>query len=224
MILVENPRYAFAQALNAFFTAPREACIAASARISPTASLGRGVGIGAGSIIGDDCVIGDDTQIRHNVIIGERVQIGARCLVKSNSVIGEEGFGFERGPDGKYLRLPHLGSVIIGDDVEIGALNTVCRGTVGPTTIGRGTKTDDHVHIAHNCSIGEDVIITACAELSGSVTVGDRAWLGPNSSIMNGITIEAGTVVGLGAVIGKSTEENGVYPGSHAALLRIKKR
>jgi UDP-3-O-[3-hydroxymyristoyl] glucosamine N-acyltransferase len=222
LILVENPRYAFAQIVHRFFVPDRILEISPAAHIADTARIGHRVSIGPGCVIGPFAEIGDECELRANVVVGANVKIGARCLIKSNSVIGEEGFGFEASPDGRYLRIPHLGSVIIADDVEIGSLNTVVRGTIEDTVVGEGTKTDDHVHIAHNCQIGRNVIITAHAELSGSVIVADDVWIGPNAALMNGITIECGTLIGIGAIISKSTVKNGVYPGARSKLLRVK--
>lgn len=112
-------------------------------------------------------VVGAETVIENNVVVGAGVEIGARCVVKSGAVIGEDGFGFERDELGRPIRLIHLGSVVIGDDVEIGSLATVCRGTLGNTVIEDFAKIDDHVHIAHNVVVRTAALITACAEVSG---------------------------------------------------------
>ena len=220
-VVVDNPRYSFALAVSLFFAPRAIAAIAASARIADSAIIGKGVSIGEGTVIGDGATIGDESIIRHNVVIGEGVRVGSRCLVRSNAVVGEEGFGFEAAPDGKYLRIPHLGSVDIGDDVEIGAGTTIARGTIDSTTIGNRTKIDDQVFIAHNCQIGEDVMIIAHAEISGSVRVGHRSWIGPNACILNGVSIAEDCLIGMGAVVLKPTEPRGVYAGSPAKLLRL---
>ena len=148
--------------------------------------------IGEYSVIGNNVVIGDGTEIRHHVVIGANTVIGKDCLIKSNTVIGEEGFGFERDKQGLPTRIPHLGRVIIGHSVELGALNTVMKGTIDDTIIEDHVKTDDHVHIGHNVRIGRGCLITACSEISGSVEIGEMTWLGPNCSVMNGISIEIG--------------------------------
>lgn len=222
-IAVANPRGAFARAVQEHFVPRREAYIASTASIAPDAVLGTGVTIGEFTVVGEGARIGDGTELRHHVVIGRGVQIGKRCLIKSNSVIGEEGFGIDRDEQGNNIRVPHLGSVIIGNDVEVGALNTVCAGTVEPTVVGDFVKTDDHVHIAHNCRIGENCIITACAELSGSVTLGADVWLAPNCSIMNGVSIGERVFVGLGAVVLENCDANGVYAGVPAKRLRDRK-
>ena len=93
--------------------------------------------------------------------------IGERCVIRSNTVIGAQGFGFEQDSDGTWLRFPHFGNVVIENDVEIGALNSICRGSLGNTIIRSGVKTDNLVHIAHNCIIGKNSILTACTTLGG---------------------------------------------------------
>ncbi len=219
-IVVANPRAAFARVLQEYFVPRPVPGIASTASIAPDAVIGRDVVIGEFCVIGPGARIGDGTELRHHVVIGPRVQVGSRCLIKSNTVIGEEGFGIDRDEQGNNVRIPHLGSVIIGNEVELGALNTVCSGTIDPTVVGNFVKTDDHVHIAHNCRIGDNCIITACAELSGSVTLGRDVWLGPNCSIMNGVTIGERTFVGLGSVVLKNCEPNGVYAGVPAERKR----
>lgn len=220
VIEVDDPRLAFALVCERFFVERPQPGIDPGASIHPTAKVANSAVIGAGCVIGPDVEIGEGTELRCNVVIGPRVKIGAGCLVKSNTVIGEEGFGVVKTAEGHNMRIPHFGSVVIGDGVELGSLNTVASGTIDPTRIGDRVKTDDHVHIAHNCVIGEDTIITACAELSGSVTVGRDVWIGPNASIINGATLADGVFLGLGAVVTKSLPEKGVYAGAPARLLR----
>ena len=219
-VIVDNPRYEFARVVTAFFAPPVEPRLAESAKIHPSAKLGENVSIGEFSVIGANVRVGDGTIIRHHVVISDGVQIGSNCLIRSHAVIGEEGFGFEQRPDGSYLRIPHLGSVIIGDEVEVGTATSIARGTIDATVIGDRTKIDDQVFIAHNCQIGCDVMIVAEAEISGSVRIRNQAWIGPNACILNGISIAERTLVGMGAVVIRSTEPNGVYAGSPAKRLK----
>ena len=221
-IVVDNPRLAFAKALSHIIQSGDESFVGSYSHIDPTAVLGERVRIGNGCSVGKNAVIGANTEIRNNVVISENVKIGKNCLIKSNTVIGEEGFGFDFEDDGSPVRIPHIGSVEIHDNVEIGALNTVVRGTLKNTIVESYVKTDDHVHIAHNCHIGLNTIITACAELSGSVTVGKNCWLSPNCSIMNKITISDNCFIGLGAVVRKDTPANAVMVGNPAKLLRYR--
>lgn len=219
-IISENPRLDFAKLLAAFFQPKKEPSIAPTARLGKNVKLGGEVIVGEYSVIGDNVSIGDGTEIRHHVVIADNVTIGRNCLIKSNTVIGEEGFGFERDEDQVPVRLPHLGRVVIGDNVEIGALNTVLRGTLENTTIEDNVKTDDHVHVAHNVYIEKNTMVTACAEISGSAKIGANSWLGPNCSIMNGISLGENVLVGLGAVVTKSVESNAVVAGNPARRLR----
>ena len=208
-----EPRLDFARALSVlerlggFVWSDAEACIHPTASIGHNVVLGRGVRIGAGTVI------------RHNVVIGDEVIIGERCIVKSCAVIGEDGFGFERNRNGKAVRLPHIGKVRIGNDVEVGSLTTICRGTLGNTVLQNGCKIDDHVHISHNVDVGEDAFVIACAEVSGGVKIGARAWISPNASVLNQVTIGADALVGLGAVVVKSVPSNSTVVGNPAKSL-----
>lgn len=181
--------------------------------VHPTATVGKNVFLGNGVRIGAESII------HHNVVIGAEVILGDRCIVKSGAVIGEEGFGFERDSCGKAVRLHHIGSVVIGNDVEVGSLTTVCRGTLRNTRLRDGCKVDDHVHIAHNVDVGDDAFIIACAEISGGVSVGPRAWIAPNACVINQVTIGADAVIGLGAVVVKSVPDSALVVGNPAKSL-----
>jgi UDP-3-O-[3-hydroxymyristoyl] glucosamine N-acyltransferase len=219
-VISGNPRLDFARVLQEFFVPKVLSGISETARIGRNVSLGKDVTMGDYSIIGNDVVIGDGTEIRHHVVIGDNTIIGRGCLIKSNTVIGEEGFGFERDEKGVPIRIPHLGKVIIGNNVEIGALNTVMRGTLDDTIVADNVKTDDHVHIGHNVRVGQGCLITACVEISGSAHIGEMTWLGPNCSVMNGITIGDNCLIGLGTVVTKSLPDNVVVAGCPAKILR----
>jgi acetyltransferase-like isoleucine patch superfamily enzyme len=209
-----NPRLSFARALNilkespGFVTSDEPANVPVDASVAPSAILGKGVKIGNRTVIG------------HNVVIYDEVSIGNDCYIKSNSVIGEDGFGFERDEEGVPIRIQHLGSVIIGNGVEIGSLNTVCRGTLGNTIIEDGVKTDDHVHIAHNCKLGRNSLVTACAEFSGGVVLGQQCWVGPNSSIKQKVTIGDNAFIGIASSVTKNVGEGVTVAGNPARPLR----
>lgn len=221
-IIVDNPRLAFAEILKEFFVEKRNQGIGEYTFIHPTAKIARGVSIGNGCAIGENVVIGANTEIYHNVTIADNVKIGQNCRIKSGTVIGEKGFGFEFEKNGTPVEFPHLKSVKIGSNVEIGALNTVVGGALQDTIIQSHVKTDDHVHIAHNCFVGAKTVITACAEISGSVIIGKKCWLGPNCSIMNKINIGNDCLIGLGAVVLKDVPSGAVMAGNPAKILRIK--
>lgn len=172
--------------------------------VERSASFGRGVTIGSG------------TRIGAHVRIADNVTIGRDCIIKSGAVIGEDGFGFERDTDGTPLRMLHFGGVVIGDRVEIGSLTTVCQGTLEPTVIENDAKVDDHVHVAHNVRIGRKALIIACAELSGGVVVGERAWVGPNACVREHLRIGEGALVGIGSVVVKDVADGVTVCGNPA--------
>lgn len=224
LITVPNPRATFAQVANKYFVAKSTPGISSTAVVDPTAQVDESASIGAYTVIRGGAVIGPRTEIRDHVVIGERVQIGGDNLIKSHAVIGEEGFGIEQDEAGNNFRIPHTGSVITGDHVEVGCFTTVCSGTIEPTTVGDYTKIDDHVHVAHNCQIGRNAVVTACAEISGSVVLEDRVWLGPNVSIIEGVTLGEDALLGIGAVAVKSIPANEVRVGNPARTLGPNKK
>lgn len=223
-VISSNPRLDFARVLKEFFPIPKEIShsIAKTAKIGSNVSFGKDVAIGEYSIIGDNVVIGDRTEIHHHVVINSGSRIGSDCRIKSNTIIGEEGFGFEKDEEGVPIRIPHLASVIIGNNVEIGSLCSVGRGTLEDTIIGDNTKADTHVHIGHNVIIGSSCLITACVEISGSTHIGKLSWFGPNSSVMNGISIGDNSFIGLGTVVTKSLPDNVVVAGCPARVIKTR--
>lgn len=211
-----NPRLDFCKLSSEFFPLSIPPKLEASSKISLTAKLGENVYIGHNVVIEDNVKIGDDTVVMHNVVISAGVRIGRRCLIKSGSVIGQKGFGFERDSDGIPQAFNHYASVLIGDNVEIGALNTVVAGGLTDTIISDFVKTDDHVHIAHNVTVGRSTLITACAEISGSVNIGENSWLGPNVSIVDKCSIGDNAFLGIGAVVTKSIPDGVTCIGNPA--------
>jgi UDP-3-O-[3-hydroxymyristoyl] glucosamine N-acyltransferase len=137
----------------------------------------------------DDPVIGEGCSIGRGVVLMPRVRLGARVTIGAGAVIGDPGFGFARGPDGKTRPIPQLGGVIIEDDVHIGALCTVAAGTLSPTVVKKRVKIDAQVHVAHNCEIGEDTVIAAQSGLAGSVIVGRGVMMGGQVGIADHIII-----------------------------------
>jgi UDP-3-O-[3-hydroxymyristoyl] glucosamine N-acyltransferase len=202
-IEVANPRLAFARVLQEFFAVDAVTGIHQTANIEKGAIVGSRLLLGAFSYVGSLVTLGDDVCLGpHSVVVGPTT-IGDGTTIRGHTVVGEPGFGFERDENGIPVRIPHIGGVTIGQYCEIGALNTVAAGTLEPTVLRDHVKTDDHVHIAHNCVVGNRVMIAAAAELSGSVKVGDDAWIGPNVSIINGVQIGNEAFIGIGAVVTK---------------------
>jgi UDP-3-O-[3-hydroxymyristoyl] glucosamine N-acyltransferase len=219
-VLVANPRLAFARVLQEFFSPRPAATIAATAQIAANAVLGQDVAIGEYTVVGDNVTIGPRTRIANHVVIASGTIIGADCTIKSHSVIGEEGFGFDFDEEGRPVRVPHVGIVEIGDHVEIGALNSIARATLDRTVLGNYVKTDDQVHIAHNARIGDNTLVIAGAAISGSTFIGKGAWIGPNAAVIDKVKVGDRTLIGIGAVVTKECPANSVMAGNPAVRLR----
>ncbi|WP_413732620.1 MULTISPECIES: DapH/DapD/GlmU-related protein [unclassified Shewanella] len=176
--------------------------------------------LGNNVVVEDDVIIGENSVIEHNVVIRAGTRIGSNCLIRAGAVIGSDGFGFERLGDGTPIKFVHLGGVVIGSHVEIGANTCIAKGTLGNTIIEDNVKIDNLVHIAHNCTIKNGAFIIACSEISGGVIIGENAWIAPNSSITHKVSIGKEALVGLGAVVTKSVSDNKVVMGNPARVLR----
>ena len=215
LIRVASPYFAFAQALryleSLVLIHPKG--IHPTAVVAPTAALGREVALDAhvvvadgarigdrvvlyaGVYVGRDSVIGDDTVLYPHVAIRERVSLGARCVVHANATIGSDGFGFTRF-GGVVEKIPQVGTVEIADDVEIGANSSIDRGTTGPTTVGRGTKIDNLVQVAHNVHIGAYCTISSGTGVAGSTTLGNNVVVGGQAGFAGHQTIGDNVMVG----------------------------
>jgi UDP-3-O-[3-hydroxymyristoyl] glucosamine N-acyltransferase len=228
LLRTKRPYYAFARALELFLPATRPepgihplAAVAADAHVAPDASIGPFVAIGAGArigartvvhshvAIGAGAVVGDDCLIHAHVSLRDGVRLGDRVVVQNGAVIGSDGFGFTPGPDGRHYKVPQVGSVIVEDDVEIGANTTIDRAAVGETRIGAGSKIDNLVQIGHNVRIGRDVLLAAQVGISGSATLEDRVTLGGQVGVQGHITIGRGAIAA-----GQSGVTNSVEPGT----------
>ena len=216
MLIVANPRLGFARAAammdagdratagahgSAVIAASAElgenVAVAAHAVIGERVKIGAGTVIGAGTCIGEDVVIGAECQIFPNVTIYPRTLLGNRVVVHAGAVLGSDGFGFVRDPGtGRYEKFPQMGTLVIGDDVEIGANTTIDRGALDKTVIGRGTKLDNLVHVGHNVQIGEDVVVAAQTGFSGSSIAEDAVIIGGQVGIGDHVTIESGAILG----------------------------
>jgi UDP-3-O-[3-hydroxymyristoyl] glucosamine N-acyltransferase len=198
-----------------------EVSIAAHTVIGDEAAVGERTVIGAGSSIGRGARIGADCRIAANVSIYDDCDIGDRVVIHSGAVIGADGFGFVLSGD-RYEKFPQVGRVGIDDDCEIGANTCIDRAALGVTTIGAGTKLDNMVHIAHNCSIGRHVVIAAQTGLSGGVIVEDYAVIGGQVGIGDKVRIESRAVLGSGAGVltSKIVRGGAVYWGTPARPLK----
>jgi UDP-3-O-[3-hydroxymyristoyl] glucosamine N-acyltransferase len=214
LIRVKNPRVAFARVMAMFFPEPTlppgvhaSAVVAASAEVDPTAHIGPHSVVGerakigpravlqGGNHIGAGCQLAEDVNLFPNVTLYPRTQLGKRVRIHAGSVIGADGFGYVM-DEGKHRKVPQVGNVIIGDDVEIGAMVGIDRGALGPTVIGKGTKIDNLVQIGHNTQIGEHCIIIAQCAIAGSVKIGNYTVIAGNTSISGHLKIGNQVTVG----------------------------
>ena len=224
LLRVANPRVVFLEIVRLFHPDPvypegvhPTAVVADGVQLGAGVSIGahvmlcEGVRIGAGTVIesgvhvGRDAVIGENCWIGPNVILMHRISLGDRVRIHSGSVIGGDGFGYVWA-QGRHVKVPHVGTVQIDEDVEIGCNTCVDRATLGVTRIRRGTKIDNLVHVAHNDDIGEDTIIIAQVGLSGSVKVGRRVILAGKVGTSGHITIGDGAMVGGLTVVTKDVK------------------
>ena len=220
LIVSDRPRRDFGRALQEFFVSKKISSVSSSAIIHPSAILGNSVSIGHNVVIEEDVVIQDDVEIGNNATVLARTVIGQRCVIGSNTVLGSIGFGFEKDEDDDWIRIPHIGNLIIGEDVEIGSSTVIARGTISSTRIGRNCKVDDNVFIAHNVQVGENTVIIANSEISGSVKIGHGVWIAPGVTIIEGVKIGNDSLIGIGSVVIKDVPPGVVAVGNPARILR----
>jgi UDP-3-O-[3-hydroxymyristoyl] glucosamine N-acyltransferase len=215
LVRVKDPLMAFVTIVQKIHARPAPtwagihptAVVHETAQIGPDPSVGPHVTVGEGAVIGArcrlqpgvsigaHCRLGDDVAIGPNAVVYERCVVGSRVIVHANAVIGADGFGF-RPVGGRNLKVPQVGNVDIGDDVEIGACTTIDRATFGTTRIGSGTKIDNLVQIAHNCQIGRHNLFAAQVGIAGSVTTGDYVVMGGQVGIADHVRIGDRTQIG----------------------------
>ena len=243
LIIVDNPFLAFIKLLQVISDQkqqrPRD--IHPSAVISVESSIGDNISVGANVVIdgntqigrnvtiypnvyiGTNCKIGDDSTIYANVTIREEVAIGNRAVIQSGASIGDDGFGYLQ-VKGKHVKIPQVGTIEIGDDVSIGSNVTIARAALDKTTIASGVKIDNHSHIAHNCTIGEDSMLIAYAKLAGGVKIGKNVMIAEDVGVTDHVVISDNCMVGAASNVYKSLEPGTVVWGSPAKPLTFEKR
>lgn len=238
-----DPYLAFSQAIELFYVAPpAPSGIHPTAVIAPSARLGRDACIGAFCVIGEDVVIGDGARLDPHVvvypevrigdafrayahvIVRERARIGHRVTLQSGCVIGGDGFGYVMGADGTARKITQAGTVVIEDDVEIGANTTVDRATIGATTIRRGAKLDNLVMIAHGCTIGEGSALAAQVGLSGSTRVGRFVRMGGQVGAAGHLSIGDGAQIAAQSGVPNDVPAGGIVGGYPAVDIHIWRR
>ena len=230
-IVSDNP-YAYFARLSALLN-PRpdlasgihpNAVVHASATIDPTCQVAAGAVIsanaviGARSRIGAGCIVGEDVRIRQDTVLHPRVVIypdciiGSRVILHSGVVIGADGFGIAWERD-QWLKIPQIGTVVLEDDVEVGANTTIDRGTIENTHVETGVKLDNQIQIGHNCRIGAHTAMAGCVAVAGSANIGKRCTIGAGAIILGHLSIADGTQVSAATVITKSITKAGTYSG-----------
>jgi len=200
---------------------PASCEIAAGAVVDAAVRLGERVLVGANAVVGPDAEIGDDTRLLAGVVVHHNVQIGARCIIHAGAVVGADGFGNARDGSGAWTKVPQLGRVLVGDDVEIGANTTIDRGAIGDTRIGAGVRLDNLVHIPHNLQIGEHTAIAAQSGSAGSTRIGARCMFGGHVGIADHIDIADDIVVLGGTMVTGSLKKPGAYGGPAAGAEEV---
>jgi len=249
LLVVANPYWGFAQATGLLHPEPAPewsdgpvhptAQVAPGARIASGATVGARTVVGPGCVlhpgvhVGDDCVLGEDCELFSGVVLYRKTRLGNRVRIHANSVLGSDGYGYVL-VDGRHEKVPQVGWVEVGDDVEIGACTTVDRGALGPTRIGAGTKVDNLVQVAHNVQVGRHCLLVSQTGISGSTSLGDYVTLAGKVGVVGHIHIGSRTVVGGNSVVAKNVPDGSFVTGfparphrewmeSQAALNRLPK-
>jgi UDP-3-O-[3-hydroxymyristoyl] glucosamine N-acyltransferase len=222
LIFVENPRLTFIKAVNYMQNEAVERKISPHALISKTAKIGSNCSIGDLTVIGDNCSIEDNTIIYDRVGLVRNCKIGRNCTIQSGVTMGFDGFAYERLPNGKLEKFPHLKGVVIGDNVEISSNCQVARGSLSDTVIGDGTKLDAAVYVAHNVKIGRNCLLTGGARIGGTVRIGDQCWIGLNCTIKQKVRIGNNAIVGAGTVVLHDIADEDIVAGVPAKSIKHK--
>ena len=228
VLRVKHPYWAFAQAIGWLHPEPDPewsaspvhptAQIGADSRFAPGATvgartvLGRGCVLHPGVHIGDDCVLGEGCELFPGAELHRRTRLGNRVAVHANSVVGSDGYGYVL-VEGRHAKIPQVGWVEVGDDVEIGACVCIDRGVLGPTRIGAGTKIDNQVQVAHNVQVGNHCLLVSQTGISGSTKLGDYVTLAGKVGVVGHIEIGSRSVVGGNSVVAKSLPEGSFVTG-----------
>lgn len=211
-LVTSNPRLALSKLLS--LCAPKEHLntgIHPTAVIAANVKLGVNVTVGANCFIADDCEIGDNTVIMPNVVLYPRTKLGVNCILHSGVVIGADGFGYAVDDIGNWVKMPHLGGVLIGDFVEIGSNTTIDRGMLDDTVIGNRVIIDNQVQIGHNVIIGDNTAIAGCVGIAGSTTIGKYCLIGGASCIAGHLEIADRVHISGTTSVSNSIMQQGVY-------------
>ena len=211
-IIVLNPKYAFIKILESLFSKTFEFEKHPTAVIHSKAEIHKDVFLGPFTYI-DKCKVGKGTIIHGHCHIYDNVFIGKNVIIHAGCVIGADGFGYVRTEDNSLKKFPHLGGVIIEDNVEIGANTCIDRGGLGNTVVREGAKIDNLVHIAHNVIIGKHSGVVALAMVGGSCNIDDYAWISPSAVLRDTIHIGNNAMIGMGSVVTKDVPDGETWAG-----------
>ncbi|WP_022851928.1 UDP-3-O-(3-hydroxymyristoyl)glucosamine N-acyltransferase [Limisalsivibrio acetivorans] len=243
-VVVKNSSQALAKLIDLFYPERKfEGGVSAGAYAAPGADIHPSAFLAHGVVVEDGASVGENSYIGANSYIGRGTKIGSGCrihpgvsvyygctvgnnvILHTGAVIGADGFGFWQDGNGVSHKIPQVGGVIIGDDVEIGANTSVDRGALGDTVIGKGTKIDNQVHVGHNTKIGEHCILVGQVGISGSCNIGDRVIFGGRAGSVDHVSIASGTIIAAMGVVDRDVDEPGMYSGfplvPHSKWLRI---
>ncbi len=235
-LVVTDPYLAYARISSYMFPLPElqpgvheSAVVAIGAEVDPTAwigagvvieegaQIGAGVSIGPGSVVGSNVQLGSGSRLVANVTLCAGVRVGERVLIHPGVVVGSDGFGLAKSGN-SWVKVPQLGGVVIGDDVEIGANTTIDRGTLRDTVLERGVKLDNQIQIAHNVQIGEHTAIAGCVGIAGSTRIGRRCTIGGGVGIVGHLDIPDDTHFSAQSLVTRSPREAGNYSGNLPAV------
>lgn len=222
-IFLDNPRLIYIQIVNRLYKKKKLIGISPSAIISKSATIAPNCYIGNYCTVGDNCEIADNTVIYDRVSILQETMIGKNCIIQPGVTIGADGFAFERHNSSLELEsFPHMGGVIIRDNVEIFSNCSIARGSLSDTVIGKGTKLDALVHVAHNVIIGENCELTAGTIIGGSTIIGNSCWTGLNSTLKHKIKIGNKVIIGCGASVIHNVPDEDIVAGVPAKSIKHK--
>jgi len=223
-IVVNNPRLTFMKILNLFFVQKiKFGSIAKSAVIDSSVKYNlKEVNIGENVVIERNVEIGENVEIGHNTVIKSGTIILDNVKIGSNNTIGGVGFGYEQNEKGEYQMIPHIGNVILKNNVEIGNNTCIDRAVLGSTVLFENVKIDNLVHIAHGVKIKKNSLIIANSMIAGSVEIGENVWVSPSVSIMQKTIINDNALVGMGSVVLKNVESSTIVAGVPAKLIKKK--
>jgi UDP-3-O-[3-hydroxymyristoyl] glucosamine N-acyltransferase len=221
LLRVENPKLVLIKILNRWFAKTYEPGIHPTAIINSEATIHASAYIGPGCVIGN-CKIGAYARLEANVTVYDGTIIGSNVIIQAGAVIGSDGFGHARSENYDLEHFPHIGNVVIQDDVHIGSNACIDRGVLGSTIISKGSKLNSFVFIAHNCLIGRNNLINPSVLVNGSVSIGDNNFIGTGSVIRNKVKIGSNTTIGMGAVVIKDVPDDDTVVGNPASTLKNK--